>query len=175
MSNFIFDVSDLRKNVGTTFEETKRLHANSDMGNPIISIKEGSPMNLNVELDSVTEGIFAQFVLQAVASGECSRCLDPLKQTTEASGNAMFEYHAQEQDDEQYLVIDDTIDLEPLVRDTVVTQLAFNPVCKDDCLGLCSSCGFRMEEDPQHHHEVKDPRWSALEGLINNENKTEED
>lgn len=45
-------------------------------------------------------------------------------------------------------------------------QLPFQPVCRETCQGLCSECGARLEEDPGHHHEVLDPRWSALQGLL---------
>ena len=68
--------------------------------------------------------------------------------------------------DEQYAVEDDSIDLEPALRDAVILQLPFQPVCRDTCQGLCADCGARLEDDPGHHHEVLDPRWSALQGLL---------
>ncbi|MCG2963681.1 DUF177 domain-containing protein, partial [Escherichia coli] len=63
-----------------------------------------------------------------------------------------------EQDDEvdQYWVVDDLIDLDPVLRNAVVTALPFQPVCREDCLGLCSECGKNLNEDPEHHHEVLD-------------------
>ena len=59
----------------------------------------------------------------------------------------------------------DLMDLEEVVRDAVVTSLPFQPVCRDDCPGLCSECGARLADDPDHHHDVIDPRWSALADL----------
>jgi uncharacterized protein len=47
----------------------------------------------------------------------------------------------------------------------VVPALPFKPVCRDDCPGLCSECGARLADDPDHHHEVLDPRWAALSAL----------
>ena len=38
-------------------------------------------------------------------------------------------------------------------------------MCRDDCPGLCSECGARLEEDPGHAHESADPRWAALTKL----------
>ena len=32
-------------------------------------------------------------------------------------------------------------DLEPLLRDAVVLDLPFSPLCRDDCAGLCPDCG----------------------------------
>jgi uncharacterized protein len=48
----------------------------------------------------------------------------------------------------------------------VVLSLPFQPVCQDDCLGLCPQCGVRLLDNPGHEHEAPiDPRWAALAGL----------
>ncbi|GMA88793.1 hypothetical protein GCM10025868_40430 [Angustibacter aerolatus] len=49
--------------------------------------------------------------------------------------------------------------------DSLVPVLPFQPVCREDCPGLCSECGVRLADHPGHHHDVVDPRWSALQGL----------
>jgi uncharacterized protein len=52
------------------------------------------------------------------------------------------------------------------VRDAIVLALPFQPVCREDCPGLCPICGLRLEEAPGHqHNEARDPRWSALAEL----------
>jgi uncharacterized protein len=61
---------------------------------------------------------------------------------------------------------DDLVDLEPLLRDAVVLALPFQPLCEDDCPGLCVECGARLADDPDHTHgEPVDPRWAALATL----------
>ena len=61
---------------------------------------------------------------------------------------------------------DDLVDLEPLLRDAVVLALPFQPLCEDDCPGLCVECGARLADDPDHaHDEPVDPRWAALAAL----------
>ena len=61
---------------------------------------------------------------------------------------------------------DDLVDLEPLLRDAVVLALPFQPLCRDDCPGLCTECGARLADDPDHAHEAAiDPRWAALAQL----------
>jgi len=58
------------------------------------------------------------------------------------------------------------VDLEPVLRDAVVTALPFQPVCRPDCQGLCPECGIRLEDAPDDHvHEQLDPRWAALAAL----------
>src|SRR5215475_15777206 len=56
----------------------------------------------------------------------------------------------------------DLLDLEPVVRDALVLALPLSPVCRDDCQGLCPTCGSRWEDLPAGHtHETLDPRWAA--------------
>ncbi|CAM5587857.1 hypothetical protein SRIMM317S_03461 [Streptomyces rimosus subsp. rimosus] len=52
-----------------------------------------------------------------------------------------------------------------MLRDAVVLALPMQPVCRDDCPGLCSQCGERLADDPDHHHDAVDIRWAALQGL----------
>lgn len=59
----------------------------------------------------------------------------------------------------------DFADIEALIRDTMVSELPLQPLCEPDCLGLCSQCGENLNEHPEHHHDVSDIRFAALEGL----------
>ncbi|HEY0870407.1 MAG TPA: YceD family protein, partial [Acidothermaceae bacterium] len=71
-----------------------------------------------------------------------------------------------DEDDEIGLLVDDYVDLEPLLRDAVVLALPLAPVCRDDCLGLCPDCGARLVDvEPAHGHDQVDPRWAALRAV----------
>jgi uncharacterized protein len=51
----------------------------------------------------------------------------------------------------------------------VVLSLPFQPVCQEDCLGLCPECGVRLLDNPGHEHEAPvDPRWAALVDVAHN-------
>ena len=76
------------------------------------------------------------------------------------------EVGADSDEDEVHELVGDLIDLEPVLRDAVVPTLPFKPVCRPDCPGLCSECGARLADDPDHHHDVFDPRWSARRGML---------
>ena len=75
------------------------------------------------------------------------------------------EHDDRDLDDETSRLEDDLVDLEPLLRDAVVLALPFQPVCREDCPGLCSECGVHLADDPEHRHEQVDPRWAALQSL----------
>ncbi len=156
-------------------EVTRRVEAPEELGTDIIAVPTGSPVDLVVRLESVSEGVLVSGSVRATAGGACVRCLDPVTLPVEATFQELFAYadraaHHREVDadadeDEVYELVGDLIDLEPVLRDTVVPMLPFQPVCRADCPGLCSECGAPLAADPDHRHDVIDPRWAALNTL----------
>jgi uncharacterized protein len=64
---------------------------------------------------------------------------------------------------EVYRVVDEHVDLEPAVVDAVVLGLPLQPLCSEDCPGLCAECGVRLAiAGSEHRHEILDPRWAGL-------------
>jgi uncharacterized protein len=123
---------------------------------------------------------------RAPVTGECVRCLEPLERELEADFQEMYSYpdadsrsHAVEPDDdaeeETFFLEDGLLDLEPVLRDAVVLALPLQPVCREDCPGLCSECGVRLADDPDRHHEAVDIRWAALQGLAGTNQDGEKD
>jgi uncharacterized protein len=136
----------------------------SPMGQGAATVPTGEVIELNLLLESVHEGILATGEVDSTAKAECSRCLEPLNLAVEVDFQELFAYSLEQEDD--FLVQDEKIDLEQAITDAVVLSLPFKPVCSEDCLGLCSECGMKMAEDPEHVHEAKiDSRWSELESF----------
>ena len=156
-------------------EVQRTVEAPADFGTDVIAVQEGQPIELELRLESVVEGVLVTGSAHATATGACVRCLDPVSHQVDARYQELFAYAdraahhrevgADDDEAEQHHLVDDLIDLEPLLRDAVVPSLPFQPVCREDCPGLCSECGAHLAEDPEHHHEVIDPRWAALQTL----------
>jgi uncharacterized protein len=147
-----------------------RVAAPAELGVAMIGVEEGSEIDLELRLEAVHEGILVSGTATVGVTGECGRCLDPIAYDLDAEIQELFYYEGhespeQEDEAEEHKVEGDFIDLEPVLRDAVVTALPFQPVCREDCQGLCPECGTRLDEDPDHHHESVDPRWAALQGL----------
>jgi uncharacterized protein len=135
------------------------------LDNSIASIPVGAQISIDGRLESVHEGILVTANVQADAKSECSRCLDPLKLDVDVEFQELFAYSLTDEDD--LIISDESIDLEQVVRDAVVLSLPFQPICSNDCEGLCADCGAKLSEDPQHVHEAPvDPRWNALKNLM---------
>lgn len=171
-SPLVVSVTNLIHRPGTMETLTEVVPAPADLGNALIGVEEGSDIDLDIRMESVVDGILVTGSVVVDVHGECSLCLDPIDYEMSANIQELFVFEKapaggpEDEVDEQYAVEDDSIDLEPALRDAVILQLPFQPVCRDTCQGLCADCGARLEDDPGHHHEVLDPRWSALQGLL---------
>ncbi|HMM81724.1 MAG TPA: DUF177 domain-containing protein [Terrimesophilobacter sp.] len=161
---FTLDVVDLLHRPGDMRERTIDAPAPGGWGNAVIGVREGEPLHCDVRLESLHDGILVSADVATVARGECVRCLIDVEQDVEVEIQEVFAYSQDEAFD--YEVHDTHVDLEPVVRDAVVLSLPFQPVCQDECTGLCPQCGVRLLDHPGHEHEAPvDPRWSALGGL----------
>lgn len=124
---------------------------------------------MDLRLEAVMEGVLVTGTAQAELAGECARCLDPIEDDIVARFQELFVYDDSEADEEDEGVSRleaDLVDLEPLLRDAVVLALPFQPLCMEDCPGLCVECGANLKDDPDHSHEAPiDPRWAGLAAL----------
>jgi uncharacterized protein len=152
--------------------------APADLGIEVLRVPEGSPVEFDLRLEAVMEGVLVTGTAHADLVGECARCLEEIRDDVVADFQELFVYEESDtatgaEDEDASRLEGDLLDLEPLLRDAVVLSLPFQPLCRDDCPGLCIECGARLADDPDHQHgEAVDPRWAALQGLVD---KTDED
>jgi uncharacterized protein len=176
----VFDTHELGRRPGALQRLSRTVDAPKDLGiADVIGVPEDAPVELDLRLESVMEGVLVTGTARATAEGECVRCLEPLRQEVAADFQEMFTYPdaddrgrsrtaepADDEEDEDRLFLEDGLfDLEPVLRDAVVLALPMQPVCRETCEGLCPECGVRLDENPDHHHDAVDIRWAALQGL----------
>jgi len=157
-------VHDLVHRAGEMREHLLTVAVPSQLGEGLLKVPEGAPLEIDLRLEGLHDGILASAHVSGTAVGECSRCLKAIEQPVEVDLAELFAYSADEAFD--YQVHDDHVDLEPVVRDAVVLSLPFQPVCRPDCPGLDPETGERLEDVPDRQPRVQvDPRWSALAGF----------
>jgi len=165
----VLDTRELGRRPGSQREVSRTVPAPADLGIEVLGVAEGSPVDLDLRLEAVMEGVLVTGTASAAVVGECARCLEPISDEIEVRFQELFVYDQDVDPDEELEVSklqDDLVDLEPLLRDAVVLALPFQPLCEDDCPGLCAECGARLADDPDHGHDAPaDPRWTALSAL----------
>ena len=114
------------------------------IGLDLVAIDEGAPLDLDLRLESVSEGVLVSETRSAPTSGECARCLITVTGRVEIDLTELFAYPASATDetteaDEVGRVVDDTVNLEQPIIDAVGLALPFAPLCGPDCVGLYRS------------------------------------
>lgn len=166
---WVIDAKDLGRRPGSSRAVHRTVPARTALGFPgVIEVREGAEFELDLLLESVVEGVLVSGTAAAPTVGECSRCLDPLRDEVRIELTELYAYpdsttDATTESDEVSRLVDDLIDLAPVVRDAVVLALPQIPLCSPDCRGLCAECGVKWADlPPEHGHENIDPRWAAL-------------
>ncbi len=165
----VLDTRDLGRRAGSMRTLTRTAPAPADLGIEVLGVAEGAPVELDLRLEAVMEGVLVSGTAHAGLDGECVRCLEDVHTDLVVDLQELYLYddHAPTgEDDEVRVMEDDLLDLEPLLRDEMVLALPFQPLCREDCPGLCPECGARLADDPDHRHEDPiDPRWAGLSAL----------
>ena len=166
----MLDTRELGRRPGSQREVSLTVPAPADLGIDVLRVPEGSPVEIDLRLEAVMEGVLVTGTARAALEGECARCLEPIHDDVEARFQELYVYiehqTSHDEDDDVSRLQDDLVDLEPQLRDAVVLELPFQPMCEPDCPGLCPECGARLAEDPDHSHEAPiDPRWAGLADL----------
>jgi uncharacterized protein len=165
------DISRLGRRPGAMMSIAETVDSPSRIGLDLVAIPKGAPMDLDLRLQSVSEGVLVTGIVSAPTVGECSRCLSPITGTVEIQLTELFAYpdsatEASTEEDEVGHVVNDRVDLEQSIVDAVGLELPLSPVCSPDCPGLCPQCGVPLATaEPGHDHDLIDPRWAKLAEL----------
>jgi uncharacterized protein len=163
----VLDTRELGRRPGSQRMVSLTAEAPAELGIEILRVPEGSPVELDLRLEAVMDGVLVTGTATADLEGECARCLEPIEDSVTVDLQELYLYDdsadGDDEDDDVSRLEGDLLDLEPVLRDAVVLALPFQPLCQDDCPGLCAECGARLADDPEHRHDAPiDPRWAAL-------------
>ncbi len=181
---FLFNTHDLPRRAGEMREYELTIDKHEALGFEVLAIAQDEPIEIDLKIESVAEGVLATASVRTIASGECGRCLDPVEYDVDESFQELYEYtedprqarkkdkhkkrEPEELDDEDEVrqMAGDVIDLDGPIRDAIILNLPINPLCDQDCQGLCQDCGQKWADLPQDHdHGATDIRWAGLESL----------
>ncbi len=178
---FYFNAHDLPRRAGEMREYGFDIVLPEPIGIDVIAVQAGEEIHVEMRLESVTQGILLSAQISAMADGSCMRCLEPVELNVSHRIQELYRYapekvhtkaqrrNATDEDldvDEDLMLEGDEIDLQGPIRDAIVLDLPINPLCSQNCPGLCPGCGVKWSQlEPAHAHELVDPRWRGLSNL----------
>ena len=138
-----------------------------------------SPVSGTVTLMRTDRGLWVSVTLVSRERCTCSRCLEDFSQPIEISIEEealpvaeLFEGDQAEDAGEGlgsfFIDPDQILDITEAVRQYADLAVPMKPICRDDCRGICSTCGTNLNESPCSCEKVtRDSRWGPLLDLVN--------
>jgi uncharacterized protein len=127
-------------------------------------VVDGTPVAVDVVVESLSDGLTVNGVVRTTWTGTCRRCLGPATGELVADVQELYQVHPTSED--AFTFDGEQLDLRPMVRELVLMELPAAPVCRDDCAGICPTCGTdRNVATCDCAAATGDPRWAALDVL----------
>src|SRR2546423_4735356 len=153
--------------------ETKAAHVDGSVApdDPIWEkgdSRPAEPIRITGRLSSASEGRF-YFTgrMEGRVQLPCRLCLEEVSVEFDEDIHFLLAgIGAEEADDPEVFLYDPnaiTIDLRPAVRETWLLSAPAYVQCRENCKGLCATCGTNLNESTCNCSKTEtDPRWDAL-------------
>ena len=128
-------------------------------------LDEDTPVEGELLLESIIEGILVSGTLHAPVTFVCARCVKEFAAPVEVEVSELFVPEPEPDADDYRLDPEGELDPEQMVRDALGLALPFAPLCRPDCKGLCERCGSDRNVGSCTCAEQPDARWSPLREL----------
>lgn len=125
----------------------------------------------NLIVSRTPQGLLLQGEFSGDTKLECVRCLKTYTHRLHWDMTELYVFKRENVDENNYLLpAHAEIDIQEFVREDAQLDIPINPVCKEDCLGLCQICGADLNlGDCGHAEEEADddeiPLNSPFAGL----------
>lgn len=125
------------------------------------------PLEVDLTAHEVGDGVLVRGTLRTSVRQQCRRCLEPVEQDVDTHVDLYFADDGQGDDGEVYpLPRGDDLDLTDAVREQVLLQAPEFTLCREECRGLCPTCGADLNQGACEcvPTEAESP-WDALKNV----------
>ena len=126
-------------------------------------------LEADIGITRMTSGLLFDLALQPTLFGPCQRCLEEARVTPDVQAR---EYEANdpepgtEADTTSEYLQGELLDVDRWARDATALALPLVVICREDCAGLCPTCGANLNETACGCEPAPDPRWTKLRDLL---------
>jgi uncharacterized protein len=130
------------------------------------------PLQVDLTAREVGEGVLVRGSLRTAVRLSCRRCLEPVEHEVDTHVDLLFasplEGEEEGDDGEVYPLPPrgDVLDLTDAVREHVVLETPALALCREDCRGLCPSCGADLNHGAcECAPQAVPTAWEALKDV----------
>ncbi len=96
----------------------------------------------------------------------CDRCGAEFESEKELPLAATIVEEESEEYPELYVLDGNEIDLDEILETSLILDMETKFLCREDCKGLCDTCGANLNLGPCGCRKPRDPRFAVLEQLL---------
>jgi len=146
----------------------------TDLELEIEGFKFSEPIEVELTATKSGDEIVFQGKVSTLIEAECARCLELFEKRISSKMQFVVQFMdvggPEDTGDDDFVVLPKTTedyDISDRVRETIILELPYKPLCKADCKGLCPMCGADLNEtDCGCTQDKTDERWDALRELF---------
>lgn len=163
----MLDVHDLIGRPGTA-RTIDLLGTIDGLATELVAVPDDAMLGGALSLESVIEGVFVAGSITGTWRVRCARCLtEETRPFTVEIGELVTAVATDPDDaDDGYVLVEEQIDVDQIVRDAIGVEIPFAPLCRPDCQGLCPTCGGNRNLGECPGHDAIDPRFAVLSELL---------
>ena len=174
----LVSVRDINRSLGSSLE------INDEYETSFEDLQLAAPLQVKLKLSNTGGSILVKGNIKTKVVLVCSRCASDYEQVLDVPVEELFvsdnaDDHRADDDEVRaedlcvFTYENDTIDLDELFRDNLLSSLPFRPLCSENCKGLCGECGADLNKEACRcqKSEETDPRWDALKKFVNDQPK----
>lgn len=163
----LLHVGEARKHPGEEYPFSFEIPA-AELGDTASLPWKDSPVEIRGSYMYDGVGTLLRGTIHTEGRYECCRCLEEVRIQRSASIHETYVSadRASESNADTSVYDGETIDLHELVRELLIASEPVKVLCREDCRGLCATCGKNLNEGPcDCSKEEPDPRWDALKAF----------
>ncbi|MCI0706058.1 MAG: DUF177 domain-containing protein [Ignavibacteriae bacterium] len=134
------------------------------------------PVHVEVEMEKNPRQIYARVEFETGGKFMCDRCLDEIEREVKTGYSVVYVMdgdapeNVKGSEEIQAITPDtNTVDIGEDVRQYALLALPFKILCREDCAGLCPTCGTNWNKAKcDCKDEEIDPRWEGLKQIPKN-------
>ena len=126
------------------------------------------PVHVTGRVKSIADVLVLEGQAKSVLDYTCDRCMSGFSREKTVKLSYMLAEEMEGEEDGEIVLLDDgEIDIGDLAYTAFILDMDTKHLCSEDCKGLCPGCGANLNQEPCRCKKQVDPRWAALEQLLN--------
>lgn len=125
------------------------------------------PVTVTGQVKNIADVLVLEGEAKSLLDYTCDRCMGRFSREKVVGLSFLLAETLEGEDDGEIVLLDDgEIDVGDLAYTAFILDMDTKHLCSEDCKGLCPGCGVNLNQEPCRCKKQADPRWAALEQLL---------